>query len=276
VKNSFSGVDGQGTAGIFPIGSSTLTYTFNNGTVNIASSDPSYYPFVSETYNTTTGQVVTSTPPTLTDPGADSFVNYYPSDWAQRLARTLGTMSVGDTASLPVLVEARGKLPNLLASVIGGAPDNGNILQLHTTVTATRLANGTVNGIANACQFSYTMYRNFMAPLGQITAPGDPVITVTDHALEVAAANDIVMTGPSLSLITEDEKIQVEVYVPAMEGTFATSNTVPYLPITQYVKHIYGVSSMANPTYNLTVASGVAKALAPAAPPAQQTFTYVP
>jgi len=280
---NFSGIDGQLGGGFFPNGVSDLTYAFNNGTVNITSSNPSYYPFVSENYNTSTGEIQSSTPPVLADPGTDSFINYYPSDWAQRLAKELGTKNVGDTATLSVTVEGRGRLPNLVANTVFGEPvDSANLLQMATTVTATRLPNGTVNGVANACKFSYTMYRPFMAPIA-VLRTGTPEIT-PDEATMQAVIAAFITDGPAggiMNTMPSDYKKLFEFYLPAMEGTFATSNTIPFFPVSLEVNHIFGISSLANPTYNLkaedgTEYPGLKKDVAPSAPAAQQIFTYQP
>jgi len=305
VTESFSGVDGQnGGGGIFPTGTSTLTFTFNGGTLTTMSSNPNYYLFPSETYDQTTGAILVSTPPSsalgpggvhipgnidstnvdASSPNPASFVGYYPSDWAQQLGTTLGTQPVGATAQLAVMVEARGVLPNLLAGALyGQAADPANILQLNTTVTATRLADSVVGGVP-ACNFSFTMYRPFMwsNPNDLFTAvygvtPDFPV----SLAVGTAAANAYNLLGPGLApFATLDNKIAIEPYIPAMQGTFSTSNQKPFLPMALDIKHVYGVSSMADPTYDWTktdntVAMGSAKALRPAAPAAEQTYSYI-
>ena len=216
-----------------------------------------------------------------------SFVAYYPSDWAQQLAKTLGTQSAGATATLAVRLEARGSLPNLLAGVESGANSapNDNVLQMDTLVTATRLPNATVNGVPNACQFSYTMYRKEIVS-GIIAAEklndGFQLnnYTASDNANLHAVADQIYFIGPDF--VGHDSaytKLLYETYLPQIEGTFATSNSVTFLPISVEMNHVYGISSNAQPNVDFTLdgTTGVAnKAEPPENPPAKNTFTYKP
>ena len=306
VQQDYAGVDGQQLFGFgapfAPVPNATISYTFNNGNYTATSSDPSYFVFTGGTYDVGTGQVLSDIAPaevySPTEVAAvqvgdvavgmsKSFVGYYPSDWAQRLARTLGTQPVGATASLAVKLEARGSFPNLLAGVQSGTNNapNDNILQTDTIVTATRLSNGTVNGVANACRFSYTMYRKEIAPgilaaekLNDGTASNNYVST--NNAQLQAVADEIYFIGPDFAGNDSSYiKLLYEAYLPQIEGTFATSNTIAFLPVSVVMDHIYGISSFANPTidYTLNGAQGFAnKAEPPEGPPAKNTFTYKP
>ena len=282
----FHGEDGQvsGT-GYFPTGDADLAYTFAaDGSYTITSTNPGglhpnipadqnvmnpdYVWYTGGTYNTSTGESLTETDPVLyTQAEVDnivnnqdfdtmmskSFVGYYPSDWAQRLARQLANAAEGDTATMTVTLMAKGKLPSLLGMVSGDSmitdPQN-NRLRAETTVTATRLANGTVNGVANACRFSYTMLRPMSVPniveLEKATPGGS--YTSSDTALQNATDSKVFFLGQDLEeLDTIDKRLGFEVYIPVIEGTFATSNQVPFFTVETIMNHVYGVSSPAAP-----------------------------
>lgn len=293
IKQAFSGVDGQAQAsGFFPIGNAVASYTFNNGSYTTSSSVASYYPMASGTYDVGSGAILTDVAPVVPLPADvndltayDSFVGYYPSDWAQQLAKKLGDKNVGDTETLDVTLEASGKLPGLLAAVLAKTASDKNVLRMHVTVTATRLANGTVNGVDNACKFSYTMYRPFLADTNTVLQPNPnaetrPVIHTT-AAAEQAAMAVVEMLSPGvpdgIASIDYPTRLALEVYLPAIEGTFATSKLVPFFPVELKMKHVYGVSSDAFPTYTFSDGQqAVEKALPPAQPPATQTYTYAP
>jgi hypothetical protein len=212
-------------------------------------------------------------------------------------------MAVGQSATIPVKLESLGKLPNLLALVTGekadgnGAPipgtgqaNMGNILRMTMSVTATRLADGTVNGVVNACRFSYTMSRPMLlvnpailfTPYDPSNPATKPTINVTDPSLESAVLSVVEMVGPTLQYIAAPERLSYEPYLPVIKGTFATSNTVPFVPISLDLQHIYGVSGPSLQVYNFSSGpigqgqTNIEKALTPVTPVAHQTYTYVP
>jgi hypothetical protein len=74
-------------------------------------------------------------------------------------------------------------------------------------------------------------------------------------------------------------KLLYETYLPQMEGTFATSNTITFLPVSVVMNHVYGISSFANPNVDFTLngSQGFAnKAEPPEGPVAKNTFSYHP
>lgn len=218
-----------------------------------------------------------------------SFVGYEPSDWAQRLAKQLANASTGDTAQMTVTLIAQGKLPGLLSMVSGDGlvmdPQN-NKLRARMNVTATRLANGTVGAYSDACKFSFTMRRPMTVPgiveAEQAQAGGN--YSASDPALQAAADAAIDFLGNDLQEITFNERMGFEVYMPVMDGTFATSNQVPFFTINTTMNHIYGVSAAANPHVIYTNLGGILseKATDPsngsdyAHMPAMQSWTYQP
>ena len=316
----FHGVDGQvGGQGFFPTGNGILKYTFNSGNYTVQSlnpgglhpnipaadaiTNPDYYWYTSGTYSPTNGEVNSDVEPVLYSQAeldaitidqdydtimSKSFVGYEPSDWAQRLAKQLANQPTGATAQITVTLHARGKLPGLLSQVSGdfmvSDPEN-NRLRANMTVTATRLANGTVNGYSNACRFSYTM-RKPMSVLGvveaELAAPGGSY-TSSDPVIQAAADAAVSFLGTDLQEITYEERLGFEAYIPAINGTFATSNQVPFFTIETVMDHVYGVSSAADPTIdypNLGVTGE--KATDPSdgsdytRMPAKQIWTYKP
>jgi len=266
--------------------------------------NPDYYWYTSGTYSPTSGDVSSDVEPVLysqaehdaitNDQDFDtimskSFVGYQPSDWAQRLAKQLANQPTGATAQITVTLHARGKLPGLLSMVSGdftvSDPEN-NRLRANMTVTATRLDNGTVNGYSNACRFSYTMRKPMSVPgivEAELAAPGGSY-TSSDPVIQAAADNAAGFLGTDLQEITYAERLGFEAYIPAINGTFATSNQVPFFTIETVMDHVYGVSSAANPHIEYTNLDGTLgeKALDPSDGsdylhmPAKQVWTYKP
>ncbi len=317
----FHGVDGQVFGeGYYPTGDADLTYTFNAGNFTVLSSNPgglhpnippsenkmnpNYVTYTGGSYNTSTLDVTTDNRPVLyTQAEVDnivnnqdfdtmmskSFVGYEPSDWAQRLAKQLANANVGDSVSMPIVLVAQGKLPSLLGMVSGDNlitdPQN-NMLRATLTLTATRQANGTVNGYANACQFSYLMTRP-MTVAGILAAeqasPGG-TYTASDSGLQSAVDAAVQFLGADLQEIDFNGRMGFEVYMPVISGTFATTSAIPFFPIRTEMNHLYGVSSPANPhiTYSNLGNMLAEKATDPANSsdylhmPAQQIWTYQP
>ena len=266
--------------------------------------NPDYYWYTSGTYSPTSGDVSSDVEPVLysqaehdaitNDQDFDtimskSFVGYQPSDWAQRLAKQLANQPTGATAQITVTLHARGKLPGLLSMVSGdymvSDPEN-NRLRANMTVTATRLDNGTVNGYSNACRFSYTMRKPMSVPgivEAELAAPGG-FYTSSDPVIQAAADAAVGFLGTDLQEITYAERLGFEAYIPAINGTFATSNQVPFFTIETVMDHVYGVSSAANPHITYTNLDGTLgeKALDPSDGsdylhmPAKQVWTYKP
>ena len=265
--------------------------------------NPDYYWYTSGAYSVIDGSVASDNQPVLysqaevdniiqnqvaSDVMSKSFVGYEPSDWAQRLAKLLANANPGDTAQIPVTLIAKGKLPGLLSMVSGdflvSDPEN-NTLRADMTVTATRLTNDIVNGYSNACRFSYTM-RKPMTVLGivedEIAAPGGSY-TSSDPILQDAADAAVGFLGVDLQEIAKPDRLGFEAYIPAINGTFATSNQVPFFTIQTVMDHVYGVSSAANPTVYYPNLGVEGQKLTDAADgsdylhmPAKQVWTYKP
>ena len=271
---------------IYPNENSGITYTFNAGagSFTAVASNPTYAVNPQGTYDPVSGNVLTSQPPTLVDPLVDSFVGLTPPDWAQRLAKQLDAQPVGSTATLPVKLEARGFLPNLLANLLaGGSADPQNeIIENYLTASVTRLANGTVNGISNACNFSFTLHRAFQVDPAIILMPGnhgDAANPLTPTAVqEDATIADINIAGPALGASASDRSIMLylESYMPALEGSFSTSSQVPFVPIRLKWTHVYGISSLSFPYYLNTDGAENSRAVPSATAAAFQEFTYQP
>ena len=274
----------NGTA-IYPNVISNITYTFDSGagTFSASSSAPGYVISPSGTYSPTTGNVLSAQTPILPDPAVDSFLAFSPPDWAQQLAKQLDAQPVGAVATLPVTFQARGFLPVLLSGLAGGTTDPQNeVIENFMTATATRLADGTVNGVANACKFSFTLYRNFQYDPAVILTPGahgdaaNPLLpTAADEDAAIANLN---VTGPTLGNFAGNRSAMLflEPYMPALTGTFATSSSVPFVPITLKWTHVYGISSLSYPTYLNTDGATNRRDVQPAAAAAFQEFTYQP
>ena len=287
VKVSMLAQDKQGidnAQAIYPNLSSNITYTFNGGSYTAAASNAGYVLPSAGTYDTTTGEILTSNTPVLADPMLDSFVTFSPLDWPQRLAKQLDGQPAGTVATLEVKLEARGYLPNLLANLAGGSPDPQNeVIQNTFTATALRINDGSVSGVAGACRFNFTLYRNFQWDPAVILLPGEHgaygnALEITDPAVEDAALADITVSGDVLGTFDADRssKLFLEPYMPALEGTFATSSSITFAPISVRWTHVYGISSLSFPTYLNTNGVENQRAVKPASAAAFQEFTYVP
>ena len=270
---------------IYPNLNSDITYTFNavDGTFTAVASNASYVINPNGTYSPSTGDILTAQTPTLANPMNDSFVSFTPADWAQRLAKDLDGQPVNSTATKTVTLEARGYLPNLLANLNGGSADPQNeVIQNTFTATATRLANGTVNGVANACNFSFTLYRNFQYDPAVILMAGDhgsAGAPLEPNAVdEDAATANLTVSGDVLGQFAGDRSsmLFLEPYMPAFKGSFSTSSQVPFVPIKLKWTHVYGISSLSFPTYLNTDGATNARAVTSASAAAFQEFTYQP
>ena len=288
VKMSMVAEDMQGPdngQAIYPNLNSDITYTFNavDGTFTAVASNASYVINPNGTYSPSTGDILTAQTPTLANPMNDSFVSFTPADWAQRLAKDLDGQPVNSTATKTVTLEARGYLPNLLANLNGGSADPQNeVIQNTFTATATRLANGTVNGVANACNFSFTLYRNFQYDPAVILMAGDhgsAGAPLEPNAVdEDAATANLTVSGDVLGQFAGDRSsmLFLEPYMPAFKGSFSTSSQVPFVPIKLKWTHVYGISSLSFPTYLNTDGATNARAVTSASAAAFQEFTYQP
>ena len=269
---------------IYPNLNSDVTYTFSAGagTYSAVVSNPNYVVNPSGTYNPSTGEILTSQTPVLANPALDSFVGLTPPDWAQRLAKQLDSQPVGSVATIPVRLEARGYLPNLLAGIAGGSPDQDELIQNFMTATATRLPDGTVNGVTNACKFNFTLYRPFQYDPAVILTPGQHGDfgsgLVSLEADEDAAVAALSVSGPTLDQFAgqRSQLLFLEPYMPALQGSFSTSSQVPFVPITLKWTHVYGISSLSDPTYLNTDGAENQRAVRPATAAAFQEFTYQP
>ena len=271
---------------IYPVGTANLAYAFNGAaTAFTFTSDntAASLPIPNSTYNAGTGEVTDGAEPSLADPMTDSLVTFTPSDWPQRLARQLDGQSVGSTATQAVTLQAKGFLPNLLANLNGGSPDPASeALIAHFTVTATRQANATVNGVENACVFSFTMYRPFQWDTSVILSPGQhgseaAPLVVTDPAVEAAAVSGIDSAGVILGNYSgnTDAMLFLEPYMPALDGSFATADVVPFAALQVNLRHVYGISSMSDPFFQNTSGATNSRAVRSASAPATQSYTYI-
>ena len=267
---------------IFPNASSNIEYTFNAGNYTATTSNPEYFVSPAGTYDAE-GNVLSTEAPYLQDLEVDSAVTFSPSDWPQRLARLLNGKEAGETAEIPVKLEARGLLSSLLIQVATDGSDSprdeviGNIY----TAKAERINDATVAGVTNACRFNFTLYRHFQADPAIILSKGehgteDDPIVITDPAIEDATLADIVFEGPALSTITSNRTLMLflEPFMPAFEGTFSTSSSVPFVPVSLKWTHVYGISSWSLPTYRNTNGEINTVIIPPASEPAFQEFTY--
>lgn len=283
IKLQTNSVDGQGSGdGIYPVGSSTVMYTFAaDGSFSVTSSNSSaYVPSPSAGTYSANGNVIDEVfPPFVPDPvdpilNSLSIITYSPSDWMQRATKQPALAVEGGTYTTRVVLEAKGKLPYILASLYGVAetdPEN-NAIQATFTATITRLPNAAVGSTLNACSYSVKLTR--------------PSIAVNeDNAL-----NSYKLFGAGLSPVYNglEDRLFLEPYMPMLEGTFSTSNAVPFVPVRSELVHTYGVSSLAlsqdvatnkcvdpmEPIASCVRNVAPAKALEPSDPAAQQTIIF--
>jgi hypothetical protein len=294
VGDDVSGVEHGGDSGgksWFPNGTANLSYAFNGGAnaFTLATSDiAANLPWTGATTVAANGDTSGDTPPAITRENAKqvSFIGFQPSDWAQRAARALAGQPVGATTSLVVRLSAKGALPSfLLDAVVGTNPEpETEELALDYTVNATRIADGVVNGI-QSCRFTYTLARPMVYAPAVLLTPGNHgslaaplIVTVSDEA---AAAAQVHFAGTVMGQAEADPtkfyQIKLDAYFPSFFGTFATSSTVPYVPVQLYLEHDYGISSMSNP-YPLspTLNDVNNKAVQPLSKAATQVFNYQP
>ena len=250
---------------MYPVGVANVAYTIAPGnSFSVSSTDlTGYNPSPNAGSYAANGDVTSPITPVLADPETASLITYSPSDWMQQAVRQPALAAVGGVYTTTVGLEAKGKLPNLLAgAVIGSMNDPLNNAILATlTATITRLPNGAVATVPNACKYSVTLTR--------------PDIKVD----EVAALASFGFAGADLTPVNADPEAmrQLSLYMPTLTGDFATSKDVPFVPVFSDLSHIYGVSGTA-PQEDVTTNLGnfiPAKALPPQVPAARQTITFV-
>lgn len=267
-------VDGQG---LYPIGNGEITYRVRgaDGFTIDSSNTIAYYPsplsgnyapsgdFINPAYptavvkNPDTGEIVT---PGF-DAEVDSIISFEPADWMQRAARSPNLAKVGDSYILPMRLKAKGLLPYTVAGLFGEATDaEGNAINAFFEAKITRIDDGPVGVVANACRYEVELSR--------------PDIVLDEDAALASWS----LSGVDLEPLYADinNRLQLESYMPMLEGTFATSSEVPLVPVRSEFRHTYGVAS-ATTTDNKTTSKGniaLGKALDPIAPSAQQTITF--
>ena len=293
-------------ASYLPQGSTQLTYTFDQNSFVVDSSERlAWIPDPVGEYDQTTGIVTTNYSAILENPETESIIALNPSDWAQQLARKLHNKIEGDTATIQLTLKARGRLPLLLATLakdlkpeIASEIDVQKETLLATyQVTATRMANGTqvVGGSSiPVCNFSFTIDRPYQvkdpALLSQGVHGPYEIGTLTDSppwnltlASEQAAIAPIGLDGAVLKeyfdLDSVSSRLYIEPYIPSFKGNFSTSNEVPFVPVELSWEHTYGVSALTSPSYKNSDGEENSKIIKvsemPSPFPARQKFTYV-
>ena len=273
IKVKVSSVDGQGSGdGIYSVGLADVTYSFGvQGSFAAVSSNYStFVPSPSAGVYSLNGNVVDEVFPVFVpDPDPDevfnrapSIITYSPSDWMQRATKRAELAEVGGVYTTSVTLEAKGKLPYLLATLyVDPVVDGPNAaIQAFFTATITRLANGQVGTVANACNYSVTLTR---PNVGQSE----------DNALASYKLNGLDLE-PVYAILAERHTL--EPYMPMLQGTFSTSSAVPFVPVRSELAHTYGVSSPAA-AVSVTTDKGSTipeKALTPESPAASQTMTF--
>ncbi len=259
-------VDAQASGqGLYPVGVADVAYTIAPGnSFSVSSTDLSgYNPSPNAGNYAANGDITSPVTPVLGDPINASLITFAPSDWMQQAARQPALATVGGVYTTTVILDAKGKLPNLLADVVLNSTadplNNAIIATLNATIT--RLPNGTVASVANACQYSVTLTR--------------PDIKIDEDA----ALASFRFEGADLFPVNAQLEYmqQLELYMPMLSGVFATSKDVPFVPVLSDLSHTYGVSGTA-PQEDVTSSKGVLipmKALPPQAPAARQTITFV-
>lgn len=261
IKVTAFGEDGQG---LFPQGSSDVTYTIgaDNSFTITSANEPAYLPSPNSGGFDSSGYIVSPNFPVMTDPLTESVLTFSPSDWMQQVVGQDQLNAEGGVFETTIGLSAKGLLPGLLTDVlIGGATEPfENAIEATLAVKVTRLPNAVVGGVP-LCKYKFTLLR--------------PDIRLD----EAAALASYQLTGTDFveSNLDLETKLSIEMDIPMMEGEFATSNQVPFVPVYAEFTHIYGISSAVPKDAGWQSSTGkpINKDLPPTPPYAKQRFAFV-
>ena len=278
IKQSVVSEDGQFDGlGLYANGVATVSYTIESGNNFKIESDgldanglATYSPSPKSGKYLGSGgfsNLIFPAPPAPTEEGLieTSLISFTPVDWMQKATKRKELAAVGDEYQTTVLLQAKGKLPSFLAAVYPrydfiDDPENAAI-EVTFAATVKRLPDALEGGIM-ACQYSVTLKR--------------PDITVDEDAALASYRFYGRDLEPQNSNVAN--KIALEPYMPMIEGTFATSSQVPFLPVRSMLQHTYGASSPFRwPDGQITSKGNLIEAVAlPVSEPiAKQTFTFL-